>query len=69
VHPDQVAVINEVFSPSAEEVADARRVVETFAEAAARGLGAVALEGKLLDQPIVERARRTLRLHDAIGNK
>ena len=69
VHPDQIAVINEVFSPSAEEVADARRVVETFAEAAARGLGAVALEGKLLDQPIVERARRTLRLHDAIGHK
>lgn len=69
IHPDQIETINEVFSPSPSEVEHARRVVATFDRATAKGLGAVALEGKLLDAPIVERARRTIRLHDAIARK
>jgi citrate lyase subunit beta/citryl-CoA lyase len=69
IHPGQIETINGVFSPGAAEVAYARRVVRAFEEAQARGRGAVALDGKLLDQPIVERARRTLLLDDAISRK
>jgi citrate lyase subunit beta/citryl-CoA lyase len=64
IHPDQVAVVNEVFSPSAAEVEEARRVVRAFDEALARGDGAVALDGQMLDAPVVDRARRVLRAHD-----
>ena len=69
IHPGQIEVCNEVFSPSPAEVAYARRVVDAFDEAQMKGRGAVALDGKLLDAPIVERARRTLALHDAVSRK
>ncbi len=69
IHPGQIETINEVFGPSAAEVSYARRVVAAFDEGQARGHGAVALDGKLLDKPIVERARRTLALHDALSRK
>jgi len=69
IHPGQIDAINDVFSPSAEEVSHARRVIDAFEGARLKGLGAVALDGKLLDQPIVERARRTLLLHDAVSRK
>ena len=61
IHPDQIAVVNEIFSPTAEEIEDARRVVHAFDEAVARGEGAVALDGRMLDAPVVDRARRVLR--------
>jgi citrate lyase beta subunit len=61
IHPDQVAVVNEIFSPTADEIERARRVVKAFEDGVARGLGAVALEGEMLDAPIVERARRVLK--------
>ena len=61
IHPDQIAVVNEIFSPSATEVEDARRIVHAFDEALARGDGAVALDGQMLDAPVVDRARRVLR--------
>lgn len=60
IHPDQIAVVHEVFSPTAEELEHARRVVAAYDDAVARGLGAVALEGEMLDPPIVARARRAL---------
>jgi citrate lyase subunit beta/citryl-CoA lyase len=69
IHPGQIPTINEVFSPSAADVSYARRVIDAFEGARLKGLGAVALDGKLLDQPIVERARRTLVLHDAVSHK
>jgi citrate lyase beta subunit len=62
IHPDQVAVVNEIFSPTTEEVERAKRVVAAFEEGLAKGLGAVSLEGEMLDAPIVERARRALRI-------
>jgi citrate lyase subunit beta/citryl-CoA lyase len=61
IHPDQIAVVNEVFSPTAAEVEEARRVLRAFDEALARGVGAVALDGQMLDAPVVDRARRVLR--------
>jgi len=65
-HPGQIDILNEVFSPSAAEVEHARRVVDAFEEAQAAGQGAVAFGGQLIDLPIVERARRVLRLHEAV---
>jgi citrate lyase subunit beta / citryl-CoA lyase len=64
IHPDQVAAVNEIFSPSEAEVEEARRVVRAFDEALARGDGAVALDGRMLDAPVVDRARRVLRAHE-----
>ena len=61
IHPDQIALVNEIFSPTAAEVEEARRVVRAFDEALARGEGAVALDGQMLDAPVVDRARRVLR--------
>ena len=69
IHPGQIASVNEIFSPSASEVEHARRVVAAFDEAMKRGDGAVALDGQLLDPPIVERARRTLAAHEVIATR
>jgi citrate lyase subunit beta/citryl-CoA lyase len=62
IHPDQVPIVNEIFSPTEDEIAHARRVVRMFEDGIGRGLGAVALDGEMLDAPIVERARRVLRM-------
>jgi citrate lyase subunit beta / citryl-CoA lyase len=56
IHPDQVAVINETFSPSEAELFMARRVVEAFAA----GAGAVSIDGKMYDIPHLKAARRLL---------
>jgi citrate lyase beta subunit len=60
IHPAQVEVVNRVFSPTAEEVARAGRVVEAYERAAEQGRGAVALDGEMIDLPVVERARTIL---------
>ena len=60
IHPAQLAAVNEIFSPSDEEVAAARRVVAAYDEAAAGGRGAVSVDGEMVDAPVVERARRLL---------
>ena len=57
IHPRQVAIVNGAFSPSAAEVAWAQRVVEA---AAASGGAAVAVDGKMVDAPVLARARRLL---------
>jgi citrate lyase subunit beta / citryl-CoA lyase len=69
IHPGQIDMINDVFSPSVAEVSYARRVIDAFEGARVEGLGAVALDGRLLDRPIVERARRTLERSDAVSRK
>ncbi len=61
IHPDHITVVNEVFDPTAEEVEEARRVVRAFDEARVGGHGAVALDGRMIDAPVVDRARRVLR--------
>lgn len=62
IHPDQVAALNECFSPSAQEIAHAERVVAAFAEAEARGRGSTSLDGWVIDVPVVKRARALLEL-------
>jgi citrate lyase subunit beta/citryl-CoA lyase len=63
IHPSQVAILNEEFAPSADEVASARRIVAAYEEATAAGRGSIAVDGKMVDVPVVERAQRALRRH------
>jgi citrate lyase subunit beta/citryl-CoA lyase len=58
IHPDQVEVINRCFSPSAEEIERARRIVELFD--ANPGAGTLAMDGQMLDLPHLRQARRIL---------
>lgn len=63
IHPAQVDIINESFSPSPEEVDFARRVADLFA--ASPDAGTLALDGKMLDIPHLKQAQRTLAMHEA----
>jgi len=60
LHPDQVPVVNEVFGPTAEELAQARAVVQAYDEARARGEAAITVGGAFVDAPVAEKARRLL---------
>jgi citrate lyase subunit beta/citryl-CoA lyase len=67
IHPRQVAVINEVFSPTAEEVERARKVLEAFREAETMGRGAVQFQGMMIDYANVRWAKRLLGLARDVG--
>jgi citrate lyase subunit beta/citryl-CoA lyase len=69
VHPDQVPVANELFTPSADEVARAERIVAAFSQAEARGAAAVEVDGQMVDYPIVHRAQALLETMRAIRAK
>lgn len=60
IHPLHVPIINEEYGPAPAEVERARRLIATFEEGLARGQGAIAFEGAMIDLPVVERARRLL---------
>jgi citrate lyase subunit beta/citryl-CoA lyase len=62
IHPNQIAPVNEIFTPPAAEVEYARRVVEAFEAGVAAGSAAVNLDGKMVDTPVVNRARKLLAL-------
>ena len=63
IHPSQIEPVNSAFTPTAADVEFAQRVVAAFQDAEAKGLGAVAFGGQLLDKPIVDRARAILKFH------
>lgn len=58
VHPRQIRVIHDAFAPSAPELEKALRIVAAFEEAEAKGLGVVSLGSKMIDRPVVLRARK-----------
>jgi citrate lyase subunit beta / citryl-CoA lyase len=62
IHPAQVPVVNEVFTPSQEELAQQRRILEAFDRALAEGSAAVQLDGMMIDYANAKRARRILAL-------
>jgi citrate lyase subunit beta/citryl-CoA lyase len=66
IHPNQIAVVNRVFTPSEAEIAFAERVVAAFAWAEAEGSAAIQLDGKFIDYPILYRAQRVLEKIEAI---
>ena len=67
IHPSQVPILNEEFRASPEEVDHARRVVAAYDKALAEGIGAVTVDGKMIDVPVVERARLLLERDAAIA--
>ena len=67
INPRQLAVIHRAFSPTEEELAYAHRVVEAAQAAERAGSGAVALEGKMIDKPVLERAKRILEYGDQLA--
>jgi citrate lyase beta subunit len=60
IHPSQVQPVQDAFTPSDEAIAHARRVVESFEASQAGGAGAFALDGKMVDMPVVKAAQRVL---------
>ena len=66
IHPSQIELANEVFTPSAAEVTKARRIMEAMAQAAKEGKGAVSLDGRLIDIASVRMAEALLKKAEAI---
>jgi citrate lyase subunit beta/citryl-CoA lyase len=60
IHPDQLAVVRAAFAPTPEEVAEAERIVAAAEAAERQGQGAVQVEGKMIDAPVVARAKQVL---------
>lgn len=60
IHPSVVPLLNDGFSPSADAVAHAQRVIDALDAAEAKGYGAVSLDGKMIDKPVADRARLLL---------
>lgn len=69
IHPSQVAVLNEVFTPTAQEVADARAILALAANHLAQGTGAFAYRDRMIDKPIILAAEATLALAKAIADR
>lgn len=69
IHPGLVPLLNEAFSPTAEEVDWAERVVSEYVAAQRKGLGAITVDGKMVDVPVAVRAERLLARHRAIVGK
>jgi citrate lyase subunit beta/citryl-CoA lyase len=67
IHPSQIDAANAAFTPTREEMQYAAEVLLAFEAARARGDGAIALRGQLLDYPIVDRARQTVALGKSLG--
>lgn len=60
IHPDQLSVVNEIFTPSQEEVDHARRVLAAYRDATSAGTGAIAIDAEMIDAANVRMARRVL---------
>jgi citrate lyase subunit beta-like protein len=69
IHPNQVPVVQEAFTPSVEEIDYARRVIETFEASQREGRGAYALDGKMIDMPLLKNARKVLERARAAGKQ
>lgn len=67
ISPRQIKTVHDVFAPSEEEITTAIQIMEAIEEASSKGSGVIALNGKMIDKPIVERARHTLELAAASG--
>lgn len=66
IHPGQVTIVNEEYKPAAEEVEYARKIIALDREAQAAGRASFAVDGKMIDIPVIVRAQRLLKRYDAI---
>lgn len=64
IHPKQIAALNEVFTPTADEIARARRIIKTFEEA---DTGLVVIDGKLIEKPVLRDMHRIVAIADRMG--
>lgn len=69
IHPAQVAPVNEIFSPTAAELAWAEKTVAAFAAAQARGSGVIQVDGRMVELPIVRRAGQIISLAAGAGGE
>jgi citrate lyase subunit beta/citryl-CoA lyase len=69
VHPSQVPILNAEFAPSTDEVDAARRILAAYEGAVAGGRGSIAVDGKMVDVPVVRRAEQTLERHAAVEER
>ena len=69
IHPSQVPILNEEFSPSADGVASAKKIVAAYDAAVAAGRGSIEVDGKMIDVPVVLRAQELLAIHEAIRER
>ena len=67
IHPEQIDIINEAFSPSDAEIEYARRVLAAFEDAERAGRGSTSLDGKVIDVPVVKRARNLLEAAEGLN--
>lgn len=67
IHPNHVEIVHRIYTPTSAEIDKARRVLAAYREALAKKSGVIALDGKMIDGPIVARAERTLRYAQAVG--
>ncbi|GAB4449452.1 MAG: aldolase/citrate lyase family protein [Anaerolineales bacterium] len=67
IHPNQVPVVQEAFTPSEEAIAYAKRIVESFESSQREGKGAYALDGKMIDMPLLKNAQKVLDRARAAG--
>ena len=66
IHPNQIRILNTEFVPSAREVEAAQLLVEVFDSQTVTGSGVISYKGRMVDKPVVDRARRTLKRHDRL---
>jgi citrate lyase subunit beta / citryl-CoA lyase len=69
VHPGLVQALNEAFTPSADDVAYAKKLIAADEKAAAEGRGSFTVDGKMVDIPVIDRARRLIARYDAIERR
>ena len=69
IHPNQIDIINEVFTPSAEDIARARVLLDQLVIEQAEGRMAFRFEGQMVDVPHFRQARRVLALAEALDNR
>ena len=69
IHPGLVAALNDAFTPKADEVAYAKKLIEADKKAQAEGRGSFSVDGKMIDIPVIDRARKLLARHEAIEKR
>jgi len=69
IHPSQIEPCNAVYSPAEAEVAQAKKIVDAFAQPENKGKGVITVDGRMVELLHAEIARRTVALHDAIAAK
>lgn len=67
IHPRQIKIVHDIFTPSEKEVKKALRVIQAIEEAKSKGLGVISLDGKMVDAPVVARAEKTIKLAKGAG--